>query len=29
LTAVEVWDEEPHDLRRMSEIALTVIGVVN
>jgi hypothetical protein len=27
--AVEVWDEEPHDLRLMSEIALTVIGVVN
>ncbi len=27
--AVEVWDEKPHDLRLMSEIALTVIGVVN
>jgi len=26
---VEVWDEKPHDLRLMSEIALTVIGVVN
>jgi len=27
--AVEVWDEKPHDLRLMSEIALTVVGVVN
>ena len=27
--AVEVWDEKPHDLRLMSGIALTVIGVVN
>jgi hypothetical protein len=27
--AVEVWDEKPHDLRLMSEIALTVTGVVN
>jgi hypothetical protein len=27
--AVEVWDEKSHDLRLMSEIALTVIGVVN
>jgi hypothetical protein len=27
--AVEVWDEKPHDVRLMSEIALTVIGVVN
>ena len=27
--AVEVWDEKPHDMRLMSEIALTVIGVVS
>jgi hypothetical protein len=27
--AVEVWDEKPHDLRLMSEIALTVVGVLN
>ncbi len=27
--AVEVWDEEPQDLRLMSDIALTVTGVVN
>ena len=27
--AVEVWDEELHDLRLMSEIALTVTGVTN
>ena len=27
--AVEVWDDKPHDLRLMSDISLTVIGVVN
>ena len=27
--AVEVWDEQPHDLRLMSDISLTVVGVVN
>ncbi len=27
--AVEVWDNKPHDVRPMSEIALTIIGVVN
>jgi hypothetical protein len=27
--AVEVWDDKPHDLRLMSDIALTVVGVVN
>lgn len=27
--AVEVWDEAPHNLRLMSEITLTVTGVVN
>jgi len=27
--AVEVWDDKPHDLRLMSDIALTVTGVVN
>jgi hypothetical protein len=26
--AVEVWDEEPHDLRLMSPISPTVVGVV-
>jgi hypothetical protein len=27
--SVEVWDDKPHDLRLMSDISLTVIGVVN
>jgi hypothetical protein len=27
--AVEVWGEKPYELSPMSEIALTVIGVVN
>jgi len=27
--AIEVWDDKPHDLRLMSDISLTVIGVVN
>ena len=27
--AVEVWDDKPHQVSLMSEIALTVIGVVN
>ena len=27
--AVEVWDDKPHQVMPMSEIALTVIGVVN
>ena len=27
--AVEGWDDEPHDLRLMSPISLTVVGVVN
>jgi len=27
--AVEVWDEKPHEVTPMSEIALTVVGVVN
>jgi len=27
--AVEVWDEKPHEVTPMSEVALTVIGVVN
>jgi hypothetical protein len=27
--AVEVWDDEPHNLRLMSPISLTVVGVVN
>ncbi len=27
--AVEVWDNKPHEVRPMSEIALTIIGVVN
>src|SRR5260370_37321195 len=27
--AVEVWDDKPHQVAPMSEIALTVIGVVN
>src|SRR5256885_7268128 len=27
--AVEVWDDKPHQVTPMSEIALTVIGVVN
>lgn len=27
--AVEVWDEKPHDMRLMSDISLTVVGVVN
>ncbi len=27
--AVEVWDVKPHDVTPMTEIALTIIGVVN
>ena len=27
--AVEVWDVKPHEVRPMSEVALTIIGVVN
>jgi len=27
--AVEVWDDKPHQVSLMSEVALTVIGVVN
>ncbi len=27
--AAEVWDEKPHDMRLMSDISLTVTGVVN
>ena len=27
--AVEVWDEKPHEVSPMSEIALTVTGIVN
>src|SRR6202007_3139490 len=27
--AVEVWDDKPHQATPMSEIALTVVGVVN
>ena len=27
--AVEVWDDKPHEVTPMSEIALTVVGVVN
>ena len=27
--AVEVWDEKPHQVTPMSEVALTVVGVVN
>ena len=27
--AVEVWDDKPHEVSPMSEVALTVIGVVN
>jgi hypothetical protein len=27
--AVEVWDDKPHEVAPMSEIALTVVGVVN
>lgn len=27
--AVEVWDDKPHQVTPMSEVALTVIGVVN
>ena len=27
--AVEVWDDKPHEAAPMSEVALTVIGVVN
>ena len=27
--AVEVWDNKPHEVAPMSEIELTVIGVVN
>ena len=27
--AVEVWGDKPHDLRLMSEVSLTVVGVVN
>src|SRR5258708_33579147 len=27
--AVEVWDSKPHQVALMSEIAMTVVGVVN
>src|SRR6266699_3708698 len=27
--AVEVWDDKPHQVTPMSEVALTVVGVVN
>jgi hypothetical protein len=27
--AVEVWDDKPHEVTAMSEVALTVISVVN
>src|SRR5260370_7253397 len=27
--AVEVWDDKPHQIASMSEIALTVVGVLN
>ena len=27
--AVEVWDDKPHEVAPMAEIALTVVGVVN
>ena len=27
--AVEVWDNKPHEVTPMSEIELTVVGVVN
>src|SRR6184192_4231480 len=27
--AVEVWDDKPHQVAPMSQVALTVIGVVN
>lgn len=27
--AVEVWDDKPHEVAPMSEIGLTVVGVVN
>ena len=27
--AVEVWDDKPHEAAPMSEIAFTIIGVVN
>src|SRR5258707_15219874 len=27
--AIEVWDDKPHQVTPMSEIALTVVGVVN
>ena len=27
--AVEVWDDKPHEVTPMSEIALTVVGVVS
>lgn len=27
--AVEVWDVKPHEVTPMSEVALTIIGVVN
>jgi hypothetical protein len=27
--AVEVWDDKPHDLTPMSEVSLTITGVVN
>ncbi len=27
--AVEVWDVEPHEVTPMTEIALTIIGVLN
>ena len=27
--AVEVWGDKPHDLRLMSDVSLTVVGVVN
>lgn len=27
--AVEVWDDKPHEVSPMSEVAVTVIGIVN
>ncbi len=27
--AVEVWDDKPHEVLPMSEVAVTVIGIVN
>jgi hypothetical protein len=27
--AVEIWDDKPHQVSLMSEVALTVVGVVN